>query len=455
MRRGRAGSWATIRDFLAEHPQPGARRRRSAGRPRPAHPRRQHRRVRARRAGAPLRRQDPREGRPPRNSRPPPAPISPPRRRPMPPSSTCSRPATTPTWRAASTRPRACAFGLVAGVIAIERPGGVPAGWRGDCPRTAPTACSAPPAWRAWASPARPRPCSARLARAGGQRGHGAHGDLGPGPPGRAGLRLDREPRASPTTWARSWWPSWRAWSSARPSDGRCFDAAEALAAWLEHLTHERRASPRTVRAYGDGAAAYLAFLEQHRGGALTLSALSDVSAADVRAYLAFRRAGERPLSPRSVSQALSAIRAFHRFLDRRLETPNAAIAHRARAARAARAPRPVERGPGAGLIAEAGFDDERGAWQASQRRGADHPALGLRPAHFRGAVAEARRRAARRERADHRQGRQDPARAGAAGGARGDGRLPRRPAVRARRPARRCSAPRAAGRSARATPRR
>ncbi len=143
--------------------------------------------------------------------------------------------------------------------------------------------------------------------------------------------------------------------------------ATDALAAWLTHLTHERRASPRTARAYGDGAGAYLAFLEQHRGGALSLSALSDVSAADVRAYLAFRRSGERPLSPRSVSQALSINRSFHRFLDRRLETPNAAIAI-VRGPRVPQgAPRPVSEEQARDLIAEAGFDDEREPWQASR----------------------------------------------------------------------------------------
>ena len=103
--------------------------------------------------------------------------------------------------------------------------------------------------------------------------------------------------------------------------------ARDALRAWLDYLTNERRASPRTVRAYGDGVAAYLNFLERHRGETLTLKAMGEVSAADIRAYLAHRRSGERPLSPRSVSQALSAIRTFHRFLDRRLDTPNAAIA--------------------------------------------------------------------------------------------------------------------------------
>ena len=52
--------------------------------------------------------------------------------------------------------------------------------------------------------------------------------------------------------------------------------AREALAAWLDYLTHERRASPRTVRAYGDGVAVYLSFLEQHRGEDLSLAAMAE-----------------------------------------------------------------------------------------------------------------------------------------------------------------------------------
>ena len=39
--------------------------------------------------------------------------------------------------------------------------------------------------------------------------------------------------------------------------------ARDALAAWLEHLAHERRASPRTLEAYGFAASRYIAFLEQ------------------------------------------------------------------------------------------------------------------------------------------------------------------------------------------------
>ena len=47
--------------------------------------------------------------------------------------------------------------------------------------------------------------------------------------------------------------------------------ARDALAAFLSHLANERRASPRTIEAYGANVSAYLSFLEQHHGGALSL----------------------------------------------------------------------------------------------------------------------------------------------------------------------------------------
>ena len=99
--------------------------------------------------------------------------------------------------------------------------------------------------------------------------------------------------------------------------------AREALALWMEHLAHERRSSPRTLEAYGFAARRYIAFLEQHRAEAISIATLSQVSAADIRSWLAHLRQGDHPLSPRSLSQALSAIRTFHRFLDRRLNAPN------------------------------------------------------------------------------------------------------------------------------------
>jgi len=61
----------------------------------------------------------------------------------------------------------------------------------------------------------------------------------------------------------------------------------EALALWLEHLAHERRSSPRTLEAYGFAARRYIAFLEQHRAEAISLASLGEITAGEVRAWLA------------------------------------------------------------------------------------------------------------------------------------------------------------------------
>jgi integrase/recombinase XerC len=143
--------------------------------------------------------------------------------------------------------------------------------------------------------------------------------------------------------------------------------AREAQAAWLTHLAHERRASPRTLEAYGFAAGRYIAFLEQHRGGPVSLADLGTVSAAELRAWLAFLRSGERPLSPRSMSQALSAVRAFHKFCDFRLGTPNSAIALVRGPKVKPGAPRPVTEDQARGLLAEPGLDPDREDWEAAR----------------------------------------------------------------------------------------
>jgi len=143
--------------------------------------------------------------------------------------------------------------------------------------------------------------------------------------------------------------------------------AREALALWLEHLAHERRASPRTLEAYGFAGSRYIGFLEQHRGEAISLATLGEVTAGEIRAWLAHLRQGERPLSPRSLSQALSAIRSFHGFLDRRLDTPNPAIALVRGPRVKPGAPRPVSEDQARGLIAEPGLDPDREDWEAAR----------------------------------------------------------------------------------------
>ncbi len=143
--------------------------------------------------------------------------------------------------------------------------------------------------------------------------------------------------------------------------------ARDALAQWLEHLAHERRASPRTLEAYGFAAGRYIAFLEQHRGETITVDVLSKLTAGEVRAWLAHLRQGDKPLSPRSLSQALSAIRTFHRFLDVRLGAPNAAIALVRGPRVVPGAPRPVSEDQARGLIAEPALDPDREDWESAR----------------------------------------------------------------------------------------
>jgi integrase/recombinase XerC len=148
--------------------------------------------------------------------------------------------------------------------------------------------------------------------------------------------------------------------------------ARQAWTAWLDYLTLERRASPRTVRAYGDNVLAYLNFLEGHRGGSLSLSAMGEITAADLRGYLAFRRQGqgqlgEDALAPRSVAQALSSIRAFHQYLDQRHGVANAGVGLVRGPRLKVGLPRPVSEDQARDLLAEAAGDTERDPWETAR----------------------------------------------------------------------------------------
>lgn len=147
--------------------------------------------------------------------------------------------------------------------------------------------------------------------------------------------------------------------------------ARQAYSAWLDYLTLERRASPRTVRAYGDNVLAYLNFLERHRGEAVSLAAMGEISAADLRSYLAFRRqggeSGDDALAPRSLAQALSSIRAFHRYLDQRHGVANAAVELVRGPRLKVGLPRPVSEDQARDLITEASGDTERDPWETAR----------------------------------------------------------------------------------------
>jgi integrase/recombinase XerC len=149
--------------------------------------------------------------------------------------------------------------------------------------------------------------------------------------------------------------------------DDRPRTAHQALEAWIAYLAHERRASPLTLEAYRDDLEAFLAFMEIHRGERPSLAMLSEIAAADVRAYMAHRRSGDHPLSPRSLSRHLSAIRSFFRWIDRRLDTPNPHLALVRGPRVKPSQPRPVSEDHARGLIAEAEDDPEREPWETAR----------------------------------------------------------------------------------------
>lgn len=92
--------------------------------------------------------------------------------------------------------------------------------------------------------------------------------------------------------------------------------SAEALKRdWLAALTHERRASPHTLRAYADDVSRFVDFLREHVGKEADERTLASLRAADIRAFITQRR--NEQLGARGVHRALSAIRSFFRYLAR------------------------------------------------------------------------------------------------------------------------------------------
>ncbi len=84
---------------------------------------------------------------------------------------------------------------------------------------------------------------------------------------------------------------------------------------WLHHLGAERRLSPKTLEAYRRDVLQFLDFLAHHRGGAPSLKDLAALSPADVRAFMAARRADG--IGSRSLMRMLAGMRAFARYLER------------------------------------------------------------------------------------------------------------------------------------------
>ena len=94
---------------------------------------------------------------------------------------------------------------------------------------------------------------------------------------------------------------------------------------WRRWLAHERRLAARTLTAYDQDMAAFVAFLADHLGGEVGVEAMIGLRTADFRAWLATRHA--RDYAKSSTARATAAVRSFFRFVDRRHGLHNPALA--------------------------------------------------------------------------------------------------------------------------------
>ena len=101
--------------------------------------------------------------------------------------------------------------------------------------------------------------------------------------------------------------------------------AADARFAFLDWLTHERRASVLTVQAYGRDIGYFIEFLTKHLGGEPDLAALGGLRVTDFRAWLAQQAGLGRGAATRATH--LAAVRSFYKWAARIHGINNAQIA--------------------------------------------------------------------------------------------------------------------------------
>ena len=92
-------------------------------------------------------------------------------------------------------------------------------------------------------------------------------------------------------------------------------DVTAEIGRWLGYLGAERRMSGKTLEAYRRDVGQFLGFMTEHLGGTPSLKQLAKLTPADIRAFLAARRA--QGAGNRTLMRTLAGTRSFARFLER------------------------------------------------------------------------------------------------------------------------------------------
>lgn len=96
------------------------------------------------------------------------------------------------------------------------------------------------------------------------------------------------------------------------------------IKSWKDWLTFEKRFSAHTLAAYESDFEQFCQFMLNHLGEELTIGHLLDLTITDFRSWLAFRHQEEFDFA--STARALSTLRNFFRYLDRKHHKQNSAI---------------------------------------------------------------------------------------------------------------------------------
>jgi len=91
-------------------------------------------------------------------------------------------------------------------------------------------------------------------------------------------------------------------------------EMSRLVALWQRDLSSVRRLAAKTLEAYSRDVGQFFTFMGVHAGGPVSIAMLTELRAADLRAFMARRR--QEGVEARSLARGLSAIKSLFRFLE-------------------------------------------------------------------------------------------------------------------------------------------